>query len=154
MKVEILSDTEFESLPYPETETSFGIADPEKNTAYVRYNPNKDIMSYLVNHEIEHLIEREGGVHSDHYRNGVYYKGLFDIFTGGGERGGGITNTIGRALVASRPSVQSAPPKPNVVGLGGNAPDIGGGDQGGGISPDTISRLKGFFSGRNPQGGF
>ena len=78
--VQILSDAEFESLPYPETETSWGIADPKSNTAYVRYDKSPEAMNYLINHELDHLIDGHGGVHSDHYRNGVYYKGFGDIF--------------------------------------------------------------------------
>ena len=77
--VQILSDQEFESLPYPETETSWGIADPKINTAYVRYDKSPEVLNYLVNHEVEHLIEGHGGTHSDHYRNGVYYKGAGGI---------------------------------------------------------------------------
>ena len=73
--VQILSDAEFEALPYPETEISLGIADPKTNTAYVRYQNSPEALNYLVNHEVEHLIEGHGGEHSDHYRNGVYYKG-------------------------------------------------------------------------------
>ena len=55
-KVEILSDAEFESLPYPETETSWGMADPSSNTAYVRYDKSHEAMNYLINHELDHLI--------------------------------------------------------------------------------------------------
>ena len=50
--VQILSDAEFESLPYPETEISLGIADPRTNTAYVRYTQSEELNKYLINHEI------------------------------------------------------------------------------------------------------
>lgn len=76
MNIQILSDAEFDSLPYPEVEVSLGIADPDINTAYVRQTHMPELTQYLVNHEIEHLIEGHGGKHSDHYRNGVYYKGF------------------------------------------------------------------------------
>jgi len=79
-KVEILSDAEFESLPYPEMEMSLGVADPATKTAYVRYTQSDAVNKYLINHELEHLIEGHGGEHSDHYRNGVYYKGFGEIF--------------------------------------------------------------------------
>ena len=72
--IQILSDQDFDALPYPDTEVSLGIADPKTNTAYVRYTEHEDLNKYLVNHELEHLIEGQGGKHSDHYRNGVYYK--------------------------------------------------------------------------------
>ena len=78
--VQILSDAEFESLPYPEMEMSLGVADPKTGTAYVRYTHSDQLNKYLVNHELEHLIEGQGGQHSNHYRNGVYYKGLADLF--------------------------------------------------------------------------
>ena len=82
-RINILSEEDFNNLPYPETETSLGIADPQTNQAYVRYTGLKEVDSYLINHEVEHLIEHKGGIHSHHYRNGVYYKG------GGGGGGGG-----------------------------------------------------------------
>lgn len=78
-QVKVLSDSEFESLPYPEMETSLGVADPATNTAYVRYTGVGEVDKYLVNHELEHLIEGAGGVHSSHYENGVYYKKFGEI---------------------------------------------------------------------------
>ena len=81
-KIQILSDEEFESLPYPETTVSLGIADPKTNTAYVRYTQSDELNKYLINHELEHLIDGHGGEHSDHYRNGVYYKGFGQVLGG------------------------------------------------------------------------
>ena len=78
-QVKVLSDKEFEELPYPDMETSLGVADPKTNTAYVRYTGVEGVDQYLINHELEHLIEGHGGEHSDHYRNGVYYKGFGDV---------------------------------------------------------------------------
>lgn len=75
-QVKVLSDKEFDSLPYPEMETSLGVADPKTGTAYVRYTGLDAVDKYLVSHELEHLIDGHGGEHSDHYRNGVYYKGF------------------------------------------------------------------------------
>ena len=171
-KVQILNDKEFENLPFPETETSFGIADPETNTAYVRYSPNKDVMNYLVNHEVEHLIEGSGGKHSDHYRNGVYYKGLFDIFGGGGQQQappqGGLMSKLGSAAYGAASKAPGFDPSklgpqgggmmqgggmgaPPNVSAGGGGSSAGG--ETGGMGGDIVSRLKGFFSGR-PSGGF
>ena len=79
-QVKVLSSNEFEQLPYPDMETSLGVADPKTSTAYVRYTGIDTVDKYLINHELEHLIEGHGGEHSSHYRNGVYYKELGDMF--------------------------------------------------------------------------
>jgi len=78
-QVKVLSSEEFEKLPYPDMETSLGVADPKTSTAYVRYTGVDSVDKYLINHELEHLIEGHGGEHSHHYRNGVYYKGFNDV---------------------------------------------------------------------------
>ena len=80
-EVKVLSDQEFESLPYPDMGTSLGVADPRTNTAYVRFTGVDELDKYLINHELEHLIEGHGGEHSSHYRNGVYYKELGEMFS-------------------------------------------------------------------------
>ena len=78
-KIQVLSDQEFDNLPYPESETSLGIADPETGTAYVRFTHFPELNKHTINHELEHLIEGHGGKDSHHYRNGVYYKGFGEI---------------------------------------------------------------------------
>ena len=100
-KIQILDDEKFDSLPYPETETSLGIADPETNKAYVRYTGLKEVDNYLVNHELEHLIEKRGGRHSNHYRHGVYYKGEIAAPVG---RFSAATPQFGLAARAAAPS--------------------------------------------------
>lgn len=72
--VKILNDRDFDNLPYPEMSESLGVADPRTNTAYIRNTHIDEANKYLINHEVEHLIEKKGGVHSDHYKHGVYYK--------------------------------------------------------------------------------
>lgn len=79
-EVKVLSNEEFDSLPYPDMESSLGVADPKTGTAYVRYTGVGEVDKYLINHELEHLIEGHGGEHSNHYRNGVYYKGIGEFF--------------------------------------------------------------------------
>ena len=79
-QVKVLSSEEFDQLPYPSMETSLGVADPKTSTAYVRYTGIDSVDKYLINHELEHLIEGHGGEHSNHYRNGIYYKELGDMF--------------------------------------------------------------------------
>ena len=73
-RIQVLSGKDFDNLPYPDTEMSLGIADPSTNHAYIRYTGLQEVDKYLINHEVEHLIDRSGGEHSEHYRNGVYYK--------------------------------------------------------------------------------
>lgn len=79
-EIKILSDDEFESLPYPEMDTSLGVADPTIRTAYVRHTGVNSIDAFNMAHELEHLEEGHDGKHADHYRNGVYYKGFSDVF--------------------------------------------------------------------------
>ena len=75
-EVKVLSNEEFNALPYPDMDRSLGVADPSTNTAYVRYTGLDVVDKHLIIHELDHLIDGHGGVHSDHYRNGVYYKDI------------------------------------------------------------------------------
>ena len=196
-KITVMNDEEFEKLPYPDMPTSLGVADPSTNEAYVRYTGMAELDKHLINHELEHLIEGHGGKHSDHYRNGVYYKDFQEIlrpianvasfipgpwqapaaiystadvgvraFKGSG--GGGDQQQPQQSFsqpqpqapqqsqsplegfsTPSTPSITSS--SPNVItpsGMGGQTQE--GGTTGG----STIDRLRGFFSGRSPQGGF
>jgi len=93
-EIKILSDKEFEALPYPELEESLGVADPKTNKAYVRYTGIGEVDKHLVNHELEHLIEGKGGKHSEHYRNGVYYKKTGSLFSSLGSIAGPIMMAI------------------------------------------------------------
>ena len=193
-QVKVLSDKEFEELPYPDMAASLGVADPKTNTAYVRYTGVEGVDQYLVNHELEHLIEGHGGEHSNHYRNGVYYKGFGEILqaaapalafipgigpiasAGAGIGGTAIANRQAKKRASSmgggfqggdsfggspemNPMDSFKPASPNIVSPGSNANSFGRssgtgaiGQMSGGGSP--IDRVKGFFSSRNPQGGF
>ena len=55
--VKILSNQDFERLPYRFVKESFGVADPKDNTAYVRYVAFPEVQKYMVNHEFDHLVE-------------------------------------------------------------------------------------------------
>ena len=55
--VKVLSDKEFNRLPYRLSGQALGVADPKKNTAYVRYTAHPNFQRFLVNHEFDHLIE-------------------------------------------------------------------------------------------------
>lgn len=76
--VKFLDDKEFESLPYPDMETSLGVADPEKKQAFVRKTGIKALDYWNLAHEVEHLEEGHEGKHADHFKNGVYYKSFGD----------------------------------------------------------------------------
>lgn len=68
--IKILSDDEFEQLPYKRVPTALGVADPAINTAYVRQVAHPELQKYLIDHEFEHLIEE---VPTDE-EDGVRYK--------------------------------------------------------------------------------
>lgn len=188
-QVKVLSDSDFEALPYPDMEVSLGVADPKTNTAYVRYTGLGELDKYLVNHELEHLIEGSGGEHSDHYENGLYYKkpnnffsSIIPMVTSLIPGIGPIAGPASAAIIQSRNSKKSnsqamagsssgmessgsavgssplesfLPEKPNVVSTNSST-SLGGGNSissfQGGRTP--VERVRGFFSSRNPQGGF
>ena len=77
--IKILSDREFERLPYDETEVSLGIADPRTNTAYVRHVASDELQKYLINHEFDHLIGEDKD--ETHLRNGVALLPVTGSFT-------------------------------------------------------------------------
>ena len=89
--IKILASNEFEELPYKRVATSLGVADPESNTAYVRFTAIPELNKYLIDHEFEHLIEETPTDEED----GVRYAGFKEagkffgnMFGGGG--GGNI----------------------------------------------------------------
>jgi len=73
-EAKFLSDKEFDALPYPETDVSLGIADPETRMAYVRRSGVPVVDAFRLAHELEHLDEDGQGIYSDHFKHGVYYK--------------------------------------------------------------------------------
>ena len=68
--IKVLSNEEFEKLPYRHTDIALGLADPKQNTAYVRYSAYPELNKYLIDHEFEHLLEEHGTDEID----GVRYK--------------------------------------------------------------------------------
>jgi len=79
-EIKVLSDVEFDELPYPEMSTSLGVADPRTRTAFVRDTGIPALTLFNAAHELEHLRDGHDGVYADHYRNGVYYKNIGDMF--------------------------------------------------------------------------
>ena len=74
--IKVLSNEEFDQLPYRRSSTSLGVADPSINTAYVRHSSYPELNKYLIDHEFEHLIEE---VPTDE-EDGVRYKDLGGTF--------------------------------------------------------------------------
>jgi len=116
--IKILADKDFDNLPYKDTETSLGIADPKTNTAYVRYTNIKDVDKYLIGHELDHLID---GADKSHFKNGVYYKNFSQLLSpvssminagasaigkvgsAGANIGRGVGSAVGNAVSKSLP---------------------------------------------------
>lgn len=97
--IKILSDQDFDALPYSEAAVSLGVADPKTSTAYVRYTGVGPLNDYLVEHEFEHLLDPSD---KEHYRDGVYYKGFGNMFQGFGQGlgslfGGGASGATANA---------------------------------------------------------
>lgn len=185
MQVKVLSDAEFEALPYPEMSESVGVADPKRRIAYVRQTHIPIVDAFNIAHELEHLKDGHEGVHADHYRNGVYYKGFGDVAKTSAVIGANFIPGVGPLVSAgmgagfgaidarkqrkqqegaaqgmadqSQP-MQGSPmgafqpqvSQPNIVTPGQGS---GGGAEGGfGGGGSIVERIRGFFSGRNPQG--
>ena len=70
-QVQILSDEEFDSLPYKGISDSLGIADKEKGLAFVRRTGIKDFDEVTLHHEIDELVEKHSN-HEDEY--GIRHK--------------------------------------------------------------------------------
>ena len=197
MQVKILTDEEFESLPYPEMSTSVGVADPRTKTAYVRKTHIPIIDAFKIAHELEHLEDGHEGVHADHFRNGVYYKGFGDIAKTAAVIGANFIPGVGpiasaglqtgfSAIDAKKQKKAAGQQQPQFQGGGGESPmqsfqpevsqpnviQTGGGGGGGGggfgsgslpagigaagklganAAGDIFQRIRGFFSGRDPQ---
>ena len=144
-QIQILSDEEFEALPYDEVGMSLGLADTKTNTAYVRYVANDELQKYLINHELEHLIgDDRDEVHHD--GRGVYYKGFGNIFSAIGQGAGNIASGIGSAAGQIGQNVGRS--------IGGAASSIGSGISNlAGSLGKAVGFNGGFQGGANPSGG-
>lgn len=74
--IKIVPSKEFDSLPQSVTrgskiDDSLGFADPATNTAYVRHSSWPELNSYLISHEMEHLLEDRK---TDMDENGICHK--------------------------------------------------------------------------------
>jgi len=122
--MQILDNNEFDRLPYKDTQTSLGIADPKTKTAFVRKTGIKPMDVYTAMHELEHLEEGKEGKFAHHLRNGVYYKGFGDVL-------GNVSNVA--AMIPGPWQV------PAMAYSGANAMGLGIGDKQAAKSPDTTN---------------
>src|SRR3990167_1900900 len=137
LSVKILSDEEFDVLPYPEARISMGVADTKIGQAFVRYTASEELNKYLIEHELEHLLgEDRDEIH--HGGDGVYYKGLGNLFQGMGQSiqgagqsiWGGLQN-VGKNISGAGQSVMNMfgggpqGQKPLEVGMQGAAGNAG-----------------------------
>lgn len=132
-QIMFLSKKEMDSIHYavPRYEhvdgENLGFADPKTNRVFVLGGLDKELTKYLINHELEHLLEEKGTHEDEHgirHKKGGFFKNLFDpvgIFHAG-----------------------------NILGVGGKTGLLQGGANGGGL---LGSLLNGSFGGGNVLGG-
>lgn len=129
--IKVLSNEEFDKLPYSRTHEALGVTDPKTNTAYIRYSAYPELNKFLVDHEFEHLIEEHA---TDEGPDGERY--FLGALLGG----------LGGLLTKALPFVGSAVSKilPSVGGLFGGA---------GNLVKSAGSGLMNMFTGGGSGGG-
>lgn len=111
--VKVLSNEDFEKLPYEYISQAFAVTSPDKKDIFVRHSNIHDFNKMLISHELDHLVEEvptDEGPQGERYLLGDLLSGLW----------GGIKN-IGSGLLGGLG---------NLFGGGG-----GGGSQGGNFLP-------------------
>lgn len=168
--IKVLNDKDFSKVASSDyryqnvNEDNDGFADPDTNTAYVRYSVYPELNKYLIEHEFEHLIEEHG---TDQDEFGIRHKkkarkrGFGDWMMGLST--GGLSNIGmgGRQEEASKQrdmqqfgSSYSPFGGFNVGGSSsGRYPEILAGGGGGGLTnlqlpAEEQERRQGFYSGR------
>ena len=69
--IKLLSNEEFDKLPYKHVKTSLGLADPKAGKAFVRATGVKDWDMATISHEVDELVAKV----SPHEEDGIRYKG-------------------------------------------------------------------------------
>jgi hypothetical protein len=98
--VKILSEKEFDGLPYKHAKTSLGLADPKSGVAYVRDTGYNDITKGTIDHELDELIAKV----SPHEEDGIRYKNLASL---GGGAGAGLLSQMVPALQPFSPLISA-----------------------------------------------
>ena len=121
LSVKILSDSDFDNLPYPEAKISLGLADTKKGQAFVRFTASEELNKYLIEHELEHLLgEDRDEIH--HGGDGVYYKGFGNVFQGLGQMFQGAGQSVMGAAKNIGGAVQGA--GRSVMSMFGGGPNV------------------------------
>ena len=68
-EIHVLSNEEYDLLPYEYAKESQGMTIPKKNVSYVRSSGNKDVDRFFINHEFDEIMQ----ANSDHEIDGVRY---------------------------------------------------------------------------------
>ena len=55
--IKVLSSEDFDELPYGRAMSALGLCDPQTGEVYVRQTGLQDLTKYLLNHELDHLVE-------------------------------------------------------------------------------------------------
>lgn len=76
--IKVLSNKEFDELPFALVRTSLGVANPKTNEVYIRQTYMPEMSKFLIDHELDHLVEE---IPTDEY-DGVRYFSLGNIFGG------------------------------------------------------------------------
>lgn len=76
-EIKVLSDKEFDRLPYEGIDDSLGFADVRRGRVFVRNTGSHEMNRYLINHEIDHLVEEHA---TDEDKNGIRHKKFGDFF--------------------------------------------------------------------------
>ena len=69
-EIRVLEDKEFNLLPYPDVEDSFGLADEKRGVAFVRHTGVKELDDATIRHEFDELMMKV----SPHEESGIRYK--------------------------------------------------------------------------------
>lgn len=73
--IHVLTDKEYELLPYPGAKDSLGMTVVDKKTAYIRQTNVHDLDMGTISHEFDELMAKV----SPHEINGIRYKGFKDV---------------------------------------------------------------------------
>lgn len=86
-EIRVVSNEEFDALPYKKVKSSLGLADPKTNIAYVRETGVRELDQSTIDHEFDELISKI----SPHEEDGIRYKS-------GGSLGQILAPVLGLAL--------------------------------------------------------
>ena len=147
--VNVLSEKDFDKLPYKHAKTSLGLADAKTGVAYVRDTGYNDITKDTIAHELDELMQKT----SPHEEDGIRYKNLKSLGAGAGA---GILSSMIPGLRGFSPAI-SAGAGALAAGKGkrlqGAAQGFGGGGIGQSLGGGVFDAFKGATN-NQPGGAF